>query len=436
MAVSAGAVHEALADIAGREHCLRDAPALARSAIDGMVPSVVVRPATADEVSRVVALCAAERLALAPRGAGTSTGLGNPPRRLDVVLELGRMRTVREYVPEDMVATVEAGATLGALAAHFAPHRQALTLDPPGGGARSVGGVLATHASGPLRFRYGTGRDLLLGARFVQADGTLTWGGAKVVKSVTGYDVPKLLVGSLGTLGVLVEVTLRLHPMPPASRTWRLGFPSHEAAGLFLAGLLDSPLQPDRAALLDAAGLGRAGLAVDAIGLLLSISSAPEAVEHQGRALARLAAEHRGRSDEVPDTAWAALGGVVDGPLLLRATGEPRRLLDWVGEAHAAAIRAGADVMVLAQPGHGVLQLSVREGFDTGRVATDLVLPLRRALEAEGGSLIVERGPIELKARCDVWGLIQPEILDIMTRIKTEFDPMGLLNPGRFVGGL
>jgi len=436
VAVSAGAVHEALADIAGREHCLREAPALARYAIDGMMPSLVVRPATADEVSRVVALCAAERLALAPRGAGTSIGLGNPPRRLDVVLDLGRMHAVREYVPEDMVATVEAGATLDALAAHFAPHRQALTLDPPGGGTRSVGGVLATHASGPLRFRYGTGRDLLLGARFVQADGTLTWGGAKVVKSVTGYDVPKLLVGSLGTLGVLVEVTLRLHPMPPASRTWRLGFPSREAAGVFLAGLLDSPLQPDRAALLDAAGLARAGLAVDAIGLLLSIGSAPEAVEHQGRALARLAAGHGGRSEEVPDAAWAGLGPTVDGPLLLRATGEPRRLLDWVGEAHAAAARAGVEVMVLAQPGHGVLQLSVREGFDAARVVTHLVRPLRSALEAEGGSLVVERAPAELKARCDVWGAIQPDILAIMERIKTEFDPAGVLNPGRFVGGL
>ncbi len=436
MAVSAVAVHEALADIAGREHCVREASALTRYAVDGLIPSIVVRPAGADDVSRVVALCAAERLAMAPRGAGTSTALGNPPRRLDVVLDLGRMRAVREYVPEDMVATVEAGATLPQLAAHFAPHRQALTLDPPGGGARSVGGVLATHASGPLRFRYGTGRDLLLGARFVQADGTLTWGGAKVVKSVTGYDVPKLLVGSLGTLGVLVEATLRLHPMPPASRSWRLGFPSREAAGPFLAALLDSPLQPDRAALLDGPALRRAGLAVDAIGLLLSISSAAEAVEHQGRTLARLAAGHGGRSDEVPDTAWAGLGGVVDGPLLLRAIGEPRRLLDWVGEAHAAAARSGVEVMLLAQPGHGVLQLSVREGFDAGRVVGDLVLPLRRALEAEGGSLIVERGPIEVKTQCDVWGTIPAEILAIMTRIKTEFDPAGLLNPGRFVGGL
>jgi glycolate dehydrogenase FAD-binding subunit len=436
VAVSAVAVHEALADIAGREHCLRDASDLGRHAIDGVSPSLVVRPASADEVSRVVALCAAEHLAMAPRGAGTSLGLGNPPRRLDVVVDLVRMSAVREYVPEDMVATVEAGATLGQLATHFAPHRQALTLDPPGGSRRSVGGVLATHASGPLRFRYGTGRDLLLGARFVQADGTLTWGGAKVVKSVTGYDVPKLLVGSLGTLGVLVEATLRLHPMPPARRSWRLGFPSRETSAAFLAALLDSPLQPDRAALLDGPALRRTGLAVDPIGLLLSISSAAEAVEHQGQALVRLAGGHGGRSDEVSDTAWADLGAVVDGALLLRATSEPRRLLDWVGEAHAAAARAGVEAMLLAQPGHGVLQLSVRAGFDVGRVARDLVQPLRRGLEGEGGSLVIERGPIELKGQCDAWGTIEPEILAIMTRIKAEFDPAGLLNPGRFVAGL
>ncbi|MGH7412855.1 MAG: FAD-binding oxidoreductase, partial [Candidatus Rokuibacteriota bacterium] len=274
MAVSALAIHEALADVAGREHTRREAPALARYAVDGLIPSVVVRPGSVEEVSRVVALCAAERLAVMPRGAGTSLALGNPPRRLDVGLDLSRLGAVQDYVPDDLVATVEAGATLDELAAQFGPRGQMLALDPPGGGRRSVGGVLATHASGPLRFRYGTGRDLLLGARFVQADGTVTWGGAKVVKSVTGYDVPKLLVGSLGTLGVLVEAALRLHPMSPASRSWRLGFPSREAAGAFLAALLDSALEPDRAALLDAAALRRAGLAADPIALLFSISSA------------------------------------------------------------------------------------------------------------------------------------------------------------------
>ncbi len=160
-----------------------------------------------------------------------------------------------------------------------------------------MGGVLATHASGPLRFRYGTGRDLLLGARFVQADGTLTWGGAKVVKSVTGYDVPKLLVGSLGTLGVLVEVDAA--PAPDAARHALVGAPlslARSGGRAFLAALLDSPLQPDRAALLDAAALQRAGLGSDPIGLLLSISSAAEAVAHQGRPL--VAARGRARGPE------------------------------------------------------------------------------------------------------------------------------------------
>jgi glycolate oxidase FAD binding subunit len=182
--------------------------------------------------------------------------------------------------------------------------------------------------------------------------------------------------------------------------------------------------------------LRRAGRAVDPCGLLLSISSAPAAVEHQGRALARLAAGHGGRTDEVPDATWAALGGTVDGVLLLRAIGEPRRLLDWVGESQAAAARAGVEAMLLAQPGHGVLQLSVRDGFDSRRVLRELVLPLRRALEAEGGSLIVERAPPDLKAQCDVWGDIHSEILNIMKRVKSEFDPGEVLNPGRFVAGL
>jgi glycolate oxidase FAD binding subunit len=436
VAVSALAVHEALADIVGHEHCLRGEAALGPYAVDGVSPTVVIRPGTTEEVSRVVALAAAARLAVAPRGAGTSLGLGNPPRRLDVVLELSRLRAVREYVPEDMVATVEAGATLAALAARFAPHRQRLTLDPPGGGARSVGGVLATNASGPLRFRYGTGRDLLLGARFVQADGTLTWGGAKVVKSVTGYDVPKLLVGSLGTLGVLVEATLRLQPVPPASRSWRLGFPSREAAAACLAALLDSHLEPDRAALLDAAALRRVGLPVDPIALLLSIGSAPEAVEHQGQALARLAGGHGARTEEAPESAWASLGAAVAGPVLLRASGEPRRLLEWVAVAQAAGARAGVEPSLLAQPGHGVLQISLDPGGDLARIAAEVVQPLRRALETEGGSLVVERAPIGLKSLCDVWGDISADLLAIMTRVKREFDPDGVLNPGRFVGGL
>jgi glycolate oxidase FAD binding subunit len=435
VAVSAPALHDALIDIAGPSHVLRDSGLLASGAVDGMIPAAVVKPGSAEEVSRVLALATAEGLAVIPRGAGTSLGLGNPPRRLDLVLDLGRMTALRDYVPEDMVATVEAGMTLGGLAAHLAPHGQMLALDPPGGDARSIGGVLATHASGPRRFRYGTGRDLLLGARFVQADGTITWGGAKVVKSVTGYDVPKLLVGSLGTLGVLVEATLRLHPTPPASRSWRLGFPATEGARDFLAALLDSPLQPDRAALLDAGALGRIGLSVDPIALLLSISSVAQAVEAQGHALEHLAAAHGGRSEALAESTWSRLEGAVGGPTLLRAACEPRRLLDWATEARAIASRVGVDLALLGQPGHGVLQLSLWGGDDQV-VARELALPLRRALEAADGSLVIERASNRLKSECEAWGSIPPDILEIMKRIKGEFDPGSVLSPGRFVGGL
>ena len=146
------------------------------------------------------------------------------------MLDLGGLDAILEHNPEDMTATVQAGVTAGALAARLAAHRQTLPLDPPGWASRTVGGIAATAASGPLRVRYGTMRDLLLGVRFIQADGVVTWGGAKVVKSVTGYDIPKLLVGSLGTLAVLGELTLRLHPLPEVEATGFVPLASVEAA--------------------------------------------------------------------------------------------------------------------------------------------------------------------------------------------------------------
>ncbi len=434
MAVSTPALHEALGEMVGAGHVVRDPVALAGYAVDGVVPGAVVRPGSAEEVSRVLALCAGEGLAVVARGAGRALGLGNPPRRADLVLELTRLSAVREYVPEDMVATVEAGLTLGALASHLASQRQMLALDPTEWRARTVGGVLATHASGPLRFRYGTGRDLLLGARFVQADGTLTWGGAKVVKSVTGYDVPKLLVGSLGTLGILVEATVRLHPIPPARRSWQVGLGSADAAAGFLAALLDSPLQPERVALLDEPALRRAGLGLQPLAVLLTIGSVADAVEQQGQALAALARGHGARVESLPEPAWAGLDEAV-APVLLRLACEPRRLLHHLAAAQVAARGLGVEMASLAQPGHGVLQMALR-GVATPQAMSGLIQTLRGAVEGEDGSLVVERAPVELKAICEAWGSITSETLDIMKRIKNEFDPAGSLSPGRFVGGL
>ena len=300
MSVAARSIGDAFVAIAGRDRVRDDGEALAAAAIDGLSPRWIVRPASIDQLSRVLALACDGRLAVIPRGAGSSLELGNPPARVDVVLDLAGLDRVIEYNPDDLTITVQAGMTAGALGAVLAPHRQWLTLDPPGGATRTIGGIAATNASGPLRARYGTSRDLLLGVRFVQADGVVTWGGSKVVKSVSGYDVPKLMVGALGTLGVVAEVTLRLHPLPEAERSWLVLFENARAAQALAERVVDSALQPSRLELFNARTLQlvsgeRAGAAV-----AVSIGSVDAAVREQGERLTAIAGSSAGRSSSRP----------------------------------------------------------------------------------------------------------------------------------------
>lgn len=444
MAVSPpAAITRALEEIAGPPQVVTDPRALAAAAVDDVAPRWIARPTTVEQVARILALAASASLAVSPRGGGTALTLGYPPRRLDVVLDLGRLDAVLDYVPEDMVATVQCGISLDTLAARLSRHGQRLPLDPAPGGSRSVGGVLATAASGPLRLRYGTGRDLLLGIRFVQADGVLTWGGARVVKSVTGYDVPKLLVGSLGTLGVLAEATVRLHPVPEAEESRLWAFDAVSTAAAFIAAALDSTVQPERVALLDA-GAARAvrgeGAGAPAAAVAVSVASAAEAVRAQQDALAALASRHGGRMAALDVGAWGRLAGALEGPVVVRLAGEPARLGHWLAALTAAARDGGVELTSLGDAGGGMLRALLRAPQGDGLPAADwlsgAVSGLRAALAAEGGSLVVERAPRALKDTVDVWGPVAPEALAIMRRLKAEFDPGGVLNPGRFVGGL
>jgi len=433
--VSASALSAALGDIVGSEHLLSDTPVLEAHAVDGRRPRWVARAGSVEDVSRILTLAQAEQLAVAPRGSGSSVALGNPPRRLDLVLDLSRLRGITEYVPEDMVASVGAGLSLSALARHVGGHGQMFALDPIGGRDRSIGGVLATAANGPSRYRYGAGRDLLLGVRFVQADGTITWGGARVVKSVTGYDVPKLLAGSLGTLGVIAEATLRLHPRPSARGSWLYVQRSLASAASFLAALFDSSIEPDRVALLNGEAARALGQSGETPAVLISIGSVEEAVRSQGESLTRLAAPHSARIERISEEGWDRLAAALEGQVSLSLSGEPKRLAFWTGELEQRAQRLGARAAVIGEAGSGTLQCALA-GDVSRTLASDLVQPLRDALASEGGSLVVERAPHEAKADLDVWGPVDRQSLALMSRIKLEFDGRGILNPGRFVGGL
>jgi glycolate oxidase FAD binding subunit len=389
-----------------------------------------------DEVARIMTLAESEGLAVAPRGSGSALDLGTPPARVDLALDLSRLTGIMEYVPADMVATVQAGVRLDVLGRELGKHGQMLALDPYGGLSRTVGGVLACGASGPRRFRYGTGRDLLLGARFIQADGTVTWGGSKVVKSVTGYDVPKLLAGSLGTLGVIVEVTLRLHPVPPVSGSWLFAFASRDGAAAFVAAVLASSLEPDRLAWLNAAALARVAMPGAEAGVAVSVGSVAEAVSSQGATFASLGSSHGGTVSTLDGDFWSRLGAALAGPIVVKLSSEIRRLAFWAGELEKALARRGLSSAVVGEAGNGVLRAAAEGSVSPEAWARDIVAPLREGLAAEGGSLIVDRAPLELKRAADVWGPIPEPSLTVMKRLKAEFDPRGILNRARFVGGL
>ncbi len=431
MPVSSDALTDALAGIVGKDRLLTDSASLASCAVDGALPAWIVRPESVDDVSRLLRLAAEERLAVAPRGSGTLMGLGNPPRRLDGVLDLAGLAAVVDYEPADLTATVQCGIPLAALAPRLAAQRQFFPLDPLDGSSPSVGGVLATNASGPLRYGYGTPRDLLLGVRFVQADGTVTWGGARVVKSVTGYDIPKLMVGSLGTLGVLVEATLRLHPVPESEGTWVVTFPAAERAAGLLAAILDSSLQPNRLEILSGTAAARtAGAAAVAV----SFGSVPEAVSAQGEDLGAIARGEGGRVATAEGDFWARPWGfLADATVVLKVAAPPSEVAALCGEIQRLAVGIGIVSGILGEAGNGILHVALREALPAGEWESRVVGPLRARLAGAGGSVVVERAPREVKERLDVWGPVEPATLALMKRLKSEFDPVGILNPGRYV---
>jgi glycolate oxidase FAD binding subunit len=435
LAVSTRSLADALGAIVGVDAAQRGEVS---QAVDGVVPRWVAAPGTTEEVGALLGLAHAEKLVVVPRGSGSAMALGHPPTKIDVVVDLGRMDAILEYNPDDLTMTVGAGAPLGRLEARLSTRGQFLPIDPPGAATRTIGGVVASNASGPLRARYGTSRDLLLGVRFVQADGVITWGGARVVKSVTGYDVPKLMVGALGTLGILSELTLRLHPLPACERTWIVTFGGAQSAQAFVASLIDSSLQPNRVEWLNGAAARVWTEMPTAAAILVSVGSVEAAVLDQQARIEGLARRANGVMSEVAHDRWPrhGVGSDSSGAVTLRVGTLPNVL----AESVTGLERALTDVApsaTLAVTGSAVVGALRAELTGAGlEEATAFVSRARALVEPVAGSVIIDRAPIAVRRAVDPWGPVAPEPLALMRALKKEFDPDGILNPGRFVGGL
>ncbi|MGH3826465.1 MAG: FAD-binding oxidoreductase, partial [Pseudonocardiaceae bacterium] len=232
-----------------RAACGEVTEAGAGDTVDGVPARWVARPVSTEEVAAVLRAAAELGLRVVARGTGTRLAWGVPPTALDLIVDTSRMCAVLAHAAGDLVVTVQAGLPMAQLQAALAPHRQRLALDSEG----TVGGAIATAAAGPLRYRYGSVRDLLIGITVVLADATVAHSGGKVVKNVAGYDLGKLYTGSLGTLGVITEAVFRLHPLPEASRWITVVAANAERAAAAIAAVRAAQFDPvalevDRAA--------------------------------------------------------------------------------------------------------------------------------------------------------------------------------------------
>ncbi|HEY8345926.1 MAG TPA: FAD-binding oxidoreductase [Symbiobacteriaceae bacterium] len=399
--------------------------------VEGMMPAVVALPASEAEVAaclRVAAECGA---AVIPRGGGTRMELGTPPRRCDVVLSLERLRTVVEYVPEDLTVTVQAGMPLRELQALVGSRGQAVPLDPMGSPGTTVGGVMATAAIGPRRMVYGGPRDVLLGARVVLADGRVIRSGGRVVKNVAGYDLNKLLVGSLGTLGVLTELTLKLRPLPPCRRTFWLPC-RHVGEALAAAeAVLDSELLPSAVTVLSGGAAGRLGLSGTAA-LVVELAESTTNVAYQADRLPEIL---RGwGTGAVAELAEERQEAFWEGVRDYHRQGGARWRLRIAAvlstlEEQAQFALTFPGVAIIAHAGSGSLFVY---GQDPNPEALSAMVSRAASL---GGGAVLEAAPPEVKQAVGVWGPPRPE-WRLMRQIKEALDPGGVLNPGRFVGGI
>lgn len=409
-------------------------------AVDGVRPRFVAAPTTVAGVSRVLALASAHRLAVVPVAGGARVGWGAPPSRLDLVLSLARLDRILAHEPADLMLSVECGATLEALDAALRPHGQFIPLDPPRPHVSTIGGLIATGAAGPYRARYGTMRDLLVGLTVVRADGTLAKAGGRVVKNVTGYDIPKLHVGALGTLGVVVEAHLRLHPRPAEERSWMFRFPSAEAALDAALEVRDTPVVLSRCHLLAGdtlAALGASGSPETA--LAVTLGGVPAAVAAQHAKVTEVCRRAGRAAIEVPaaDAWWRRLADATSpdagaSELVLRIGTRSTDIVKALRSVEAVRPPSGS-LRGAADLASGVLHVLLAPA-EASRVG-DLVKRVREALVPLGGSCVIEHAPPLAKPGLDVWGDVGPA-LEAMRRLKRELDPAGVLNPGRYVGGI
>ncbi len=366
--------------------------------IDGIAPSSVLQPHDAGELSEMLQ---SRKGSVVPVGAATQHSFGNPLRSADYAVDLTRMNRVTEYVPADLTVHVEAGVRLGDLEKTLAQNHQFLPLDPWNGPSATIGGIAAANAQGPYR-AIGTVRDWIIGMKVVEADGRISKTGGRVVKNVTGYDLAKLYTGSIGTLAIITEISLKVLAAYASTATAIARPATFGDAAELLSTICKSPLQP--------VSFEWAGPENE---IRLRFGEHPHAVDWQLKNLPP--ADWRIVRGDDESREWESLSVKYSqlGPIVLRVIG--------LRTATAEIIREFRPASWIAHAANGIVLLSVPDA--------EMIPLIRRKYRA-----IVERAPIEVRRKVPAFGLTAAEY-GLMRQMKSAFDPSGRLNPGRHVDG-
>jgi glycolate oxidase FAD binding subunit len=456
--------------------CAEVAAAGPADLVAGRQARYVAAPASTREAAGLLAAAAGLGLTVVPRGTGSKLDWAAAPSSCDLIVDTRLLDQVLEHAAGDLVVSVQAGVRLADLAKVLASAGQRLALDPPGyETSGTAGGLIATGAAGPLRFRYGSPRDLLIGLTVVRADGVITKSGGKVVKNVAGYDLGKLFAGSFGTLGLITEATFRLHPAPAAATWVQRDYPDPQSASAAVQAIADSPLAPvaielhwptaadliSVSALLegDADSVDARSARLDAmLGALARAGQLPTQTKRVGSGPGPRTSAADGdapQSGELTDRGVAA-GGAAVGPFLVgrplsagREPGTMLRVSFWAGQlaqvlvaVRAAAARHELDPAIGGSAAAGVLEVGVYgETGVASFVSTVRASLAGLAMQSDhpgvppaNASAVVVRAPAAVRDAVDVWGPV-PSV-ELMRAVKDQFDPEHRMAPGRFAGGI
>jgi glycolate oxidase FAD binding subunit len=402
---------------------------------DGRFANATDRPNSVEALCRTVTDRIAQGNAIYPQGGSTALDYGGVPRAPGVAIDTRSLDRVIDYPHADMTVTVEAGITAAGLRAVLAEQGQRLVVDVPQPERATLGGVYATNTCGPRRFGAGRPRDQIIGVAFATSDGALVKGGGRVVKNVAGYDFPKLLTGSLGTLGIIAQMTLKVRPIPEASAVVWVPFNSAESLSTALDRMNTSGTRPMALEVLNAPAArltgGALGLPVDEWILAVGFEDNAASVSWQvDRLMIELGRTNIViREGENAPALWRALTefqAADVGSISFVANIRPSSVVSFVKDV------AASQWAIQVHAGNGIVRGHLMEPHDAESARPEIER-LRSVAVKDGGNLILPRCPTEAKERLRVWG--EPRADWAMAeRVKHALDPLHAMNPGRFVG--